>query len=336
MAKESPPYENAWSGHEVLDGRLVPAEHLILKTRGCGWYDEGGCTMCGFPHASDKSMDTVGLRRQMEAFLEVRPSGEMLKVYTSGSFLDPSEVTESEQVMLLAMLKSHYQRLLVESRPQHVTPAAADRLNALGVPIDIAFGLESTSDRLLGPGYIHKGFTWADFLEGSGIARDHGIGVKTYLLLKPIRLTEAEAITDTKRSLSEAAPHSDRISLNPINVQARTPTERLWQRGEYRPPWLWSVVEVLRTAKIQVPVVCHPTGGGQARGTHNCGRCDTAILAAIDRFNLSQDPSVFSDLACRCQEDWDLERDLQAWIGTGGPLLSQEPWRWRTRSRSKT
>jgi len=39
------------------------------------------------------------------------------------------------------------------------------------------------------------------------------------------------------------------ISLNPTNVQRNTAVEYLWKRKQYRPAWLWSMVEILKESK---------------------------------------------------------------------------------------
>src|SRR2546427_7384382 len=65
------------------------------------------------------------------------------------------------------------------------------------------------------------------------------------------------------------------MSFNPVNVQSHTLVDRLFRSGEYRPPWLWSVVDVLeRTRDLTAHVKSHPTAGGMRRGAHNCGACD--------------------------------------------------------------
>jgi radical SAM enzyme (TIGR01210 family) len=117
-------------------------------------------------------------------------------------------------------------------------------------------------------------------------------------------LTEREAIEDAVRSGHEADPYSDTVSFNPVNVQSRTIVDRLFRRGEYRPPWLWSVVEVLeRTRDLNAHVKSHPTAGGMIRGAHNCGTCDRRVVNAIEEFSLGLRDD-FADLSCTCQDVW--------------------------------
>ena len=69
-------------------------------------------------------------------------------------------------------------------------------------------------------------------------------------MLKPPYLSEKESIDDAVKSAIDAAPHVDKISINPVNVQKNTVVEKLWFRNEWVAPWLWSVVDVLKSVKI--------------------------------------------------------------------------------------
>jgi radical SAM enzyme (TIGR01210 family) len=93
--------------------------------------------------------------------------------------------------------------------------------------------------------------------------------------------------------------------MNPCNVQRYTMVDELYFQGGYRPPWLWSVVEVLRdTADTDAIVVSDPVGHGSDRGPHNCGDCDDRVQTAVKDFDLRQDPSVFEEVSCDCEATW--------------------------------
>jgi len=36
-------------------------------------------------------------------------------------------------------------------------------------------------------------------------------------------------------------------------------------------------------------LIIHPTAGGKVRGAHNCGACDSEVVAAIERYSVSGD-----------------------------------------------
>ena len=37
-----------WSEKDVLEGKIVDTFVIILRTRGCSWSLNSGCTMCGY------------------------------------------------------------------------------------------------------------------------------------------------------------------------------------------------------------------------------------------------------------------------------------------------
>ncbi len=107
------------------------------------------------------------------------------------------------------------------------------------------------------------------------------------------------------RSIGDAAPHFDALSVNPVHIQNGTVVEWLFHRGRYRPPWLWSVVEALQegaTLRGTSRLVSFPTAGGLARGPHNCGKCDARVLEAIEASSLAQEFGPLDDLDCACRE----------------------------------
>ena len=139
------------------------------------------------------------------------------------------------------------------------------------------------------------------------------MSVKTYVLMKPPFLTEKEALNDCIQTTRDIASSTDILSLNPTNVQRYTVVEYLWKRNQYRPPWLWSVVEYLQQSKdiTDALVKCDVVGGGNMRGAHNCGTCDYKVLNAIEEFSLTQKQSVLKGLTCDCKEKWRDQLDLE-------------------------
>src|SRR2546428_9720832 len=191
--------------------------------------------------------------------------------------------------------------------------------------LEVAFGLESTNERVLRFG-VNKMWGLREHARAADLVRGAGGTVKTYLLVKPPFLTEREAIEDAVRSGHDADPHSDTISFNPVNVQRNTLVDRLFTRRQYRPPWLWSVIDVLeRTKDLKAHVKSHPTAGRMRRGAHNCGTCDRKAVDAIEEFSLGLRRD-FDELDFDCKTIWRAERELQDFMmstGDTGALLTR-------------
>jgi radical SAM enzyme (TIGR01210 family) len=292
---------------------------IILNTGGCRWARAGGCTMCGYVAESVEggSVSHEALLEQIEVCLDHErehadePAGQ-IKIYTSGSFLDEREVPAKTR-RAVAEEFADRERLVVESLPDFVDSEKLAEFTDRGLETDVAIGLETATDRVRAD-CVNKYFAFEEFEAAAEAARDAGAGVKAYLLLKPPFLSESEAIEDMTRSVRRclAVEGVHTVSMNPTNVQRHTMVETLYHEGGYRPPWLWSVVEVLReTADTDGIVVSDPVGHGSERGPHNCGECDDRVQRAIKDFDLRQEPDVFEQVSCDCERTWELVRERE-------------------------
>ncbi|MEF8773496.1 MAG: archaeosine biosynthesis radical SAM protein RaSEA [Halobacteriales archaeon] len=308
-----------WVDEDNTPDGVVDSLTIILNTGGCRWARAGGCTMCGYvaesveggtvPH--DALMDQVdaALAHERDHYAgegAETETAEQVKIYTSGSFLDEREVP-AETRAAIAETFADRDRVLVESLPDFVDREKLADFTDRGLAFDVAVGLETASDRVRSD-CVNKYFAFEDFEAAAAEAAAVGAGVKAYLLLKPPFLSESEAIADMKDSVRRCADVNNvhTVSMNPTNVQRYTMVDEMHFRDGYRPPWLWSVVEVLEeTADVDALVVSDPVGHGSDRGPHNCGECDDKVQRAIKDFDLRQDPSVFGEVSCECEATWE-------------------------------
>ncbi|MFB6125833.1 MAG: archaeosine biosynthesis radical SAM protein RaSEA [Halolamina sp.] len=309
-----------WLDEDNTPDGVVDSLTIILNTGGCRWARAGGCTMCGYV-AESVDGGTVAhedLLTQVEHCLdheaaETDDPAEQVKIYTSGSFLDEREVP-AETRQAIAETFADRDRLVVESLPDFVDREKVADFTDRGVATDVAVGLETATDRVRHD-CVNKYFDFADFEDACAEARaasrpaaDADAGVKAYLLMKPPFLAEPEAVADMNFSVRRCAgvEGCHTVSMNPCNVQRYTMVDELHFAGGYRPPWLWSVAEVLRdTVDVDAIVVSDPVGHGSDRGPHNCGECDDRVQKAIKDFDLRQDPSVFEQVGCDCEATWE-------------------------------
>jgi len=289
---------SVWIERERFHGDVVECLTVILRTRGCSW---NRCLMCGYRRDTDPNVRTEDLKRQFEKALK---RAKVIKVFTSGSFFELEK--EFRDFVYDKVSEMDFEKLIVESRPEFVYKLEED-LDKIDFELEVGIGLE-TSDDFVREHCINKGFTFEDFKRSAKFVRSKGFRVKVYLLLKPPFLSEGEAIRDALKSVSDVRGLADVVSLNPTNVQSGTYVELLWRRRLYRPPWLWSIVEVLKRSGVEI--ISDPVGAGSLRGPHNCGRCDKKVSKAIREFSLYQDPSIF-DLECKCFKIWEKIVELE-------------------------
>ncbi|MFA7694312.1 MAG: archaeosine biosynthesis radical SAM protein RaSEA [Methanoregula sp.] len=307
-----------WRGKERYDDGIVECLTIIFESGGCSW---ARCRMCSYRHERYRAQSCEELAAHLNAQLAwVRSQFNldefpMIKIFTSGSFFDPAEVPLTFQKEVALAFRGKI--VIAESRPEYITPDTIGHfLSELNdgthaTPLYCAIGLETTND-IIREKCINKGFTYADFKQAVTVAHTAGAGVKAYLLFKPPFLTEAEAVTDTRSSLADLAGTVEMVSMNPCTVQRRTELELYWKQGDYRPPYLWSVLSLLKDAPMHV--TCDPLGGGQQRGPHNCGKCDYDITKGIRDYSISADRDLIGallEIVCTCKNEWEYVLDRE-------------------------
>jgi len=306
-----------WIDEDNTPDGVYQSLTIILNTGGCRWARAGGCTMCGYVAESvdggsvahDAMMDQIDVCLDHERENADEKSG-LIKIYTSGSFLDEREVA-AETRKAIAETFGDRDRIVVESLPDFVDREKLEDFTEEGLETDVAVGLETATDRVRHD-CVNKYFDYEQFVEASEEAEAVGAGIKAYLLMKPPFLSEQEAVDDMIRSIERCAEHAHTVSMNPCNVQRYTMVDELFFRDGYRPPWLWSVAHVLEeTADVDAIVVSDPVGHGSDRGPHNCGDCDDRVQKAIKDFDLRQDPSVFEQVSCDCEHTWEVVRERE-------------------------
>ncbi|ERG95424.1 archaeosine biosynthesis radical SAM protein RaSEA [Haloquadratum walsbyi] len=299
---------------------VVSSLSIILNTGGCRLARADGCTICG-PVADSVDDDGVShdaLMNQIDFCIKYEQTvtnepAELVKLHTPGSFLDEREVSVKSR-QAIAETFADRNRIIVESLPEFVNTNTLRPFTAASLTTDIAIGVETATDRIRHD-CLNKQLNFTDFQDACGevccidamTSENIDIGIKACLLLKPPFLSESEAIGDMVESVRRCA-HIDgchTVSINPAYVQQHTMTDELFHRGGYRPPWLWSITEVLEsTRNVDAIVVSDLIEDDSDRGPHNCGECDERVQIAIEDFNRRQEPSVFTQVECECEATW--------------------------------
>lgn len=315
---------STWREKEILDGEVADCLVVVLRTKGCHWSRSSGCSMCGYINDCAEAASGEDVLHQFEEAMATHAGERYLKIYTSGSFLDEDEIDLEAANSILERALSAADRVLIESRAEFVT-----RERIMKTPerrkIEVAMGMESASDVVLEQA-ISKNASLQDFQRACRVCRDADVGTRAYVLIKPPFLTEEEAILDAKRAAQESEALVDTISFNPVNVQKNTLVEYLWKRGEYRSPWLWSVLDVIGEARSLRPhIVVSTAGAGSRRGPHNCGKCDSRIIDFLRDFSIDNDLEA-PEVECGCLDEWHTLLEVQ------GPMqCSADPARFYDR-----
>ena len=325
---------------EVLaDGTPCSAVTVILRTKGCHWWWSSGCTFCGYFNDTRDDVTNEDLHAQWSAAKEKFDGFKdqaMVKVYTSGSLLEDREIQVEFQETVLKDCAELGKELIVESRCEQMTEEKLEWATSINPKFTVAIGLEAYDDEVL-RFHVNKGFTTKSWDRAVANLKKFNLRIKTYLMFKPPFMSEADALDHCVSWIESVAVHSDEISVNPMNIQRGTVIDRLHRHNEYRPPWLWSLVDMIQRAHPLIHpengingdpdqvsrLIVHPTAGGKIRGSHNCGSCDGEVVAAIERYAVSGSLLEFDGIECSCREVWEaevnLERSLPVPLGLSKP-----------------
>ena len=308
------------------DGTPCTAATVILRTKGCAWWWKSGCTFCGYFNDVRDDVSAEDMFSQWEYAKKSTNQFEgcqMVKVYTSGTFFEDRENPPEWQEVVLKETAEMGLHLVVEAQAQMCTPEKIEWVAARHPGCTVAIGLEAYDDSVL-RFHVNKGFTTKQWHRAVEMLRENDLRVKTYLLFKPPFMSEGVALKHTTSWLIDVAKYSDEVSVNPMNIQKNTIVDRLFRNKEYRTPWLWSLVEMIKQAHdgmddVNCRIIVHPTAGGKIRGAHNCGSCDSEVVAAIERYSVSGDVEEFNHLECPCESHWraELDNDLNLPITLG-------------------
>jgi uncharacterized Fe-S cluster-containing MiaB family protein len=191
-----------------------------------------------------------------------------IKLYNSGSFFDSRAIPIEDHPAIAARVQS-FERVIIECHPSLIGEAAVRFRNLLGgqasslspsfsagqpsrlppvfsaspsplppsLPtLEIAMGLETAHAEVLEK--LNKRMTLDQFRHAAAFLRDNGIALRTFILIKPPFLNEAEALHWAMRSLDFAfdcgATAASLIPTRPGNGAM----EALMSRGDFSPPRL--------------------------------------------------------------------------------------------------
>ena len=109
----------------------------------------------------------------------------------------------------------------------------------------------------------------------------------------------------------------DAVSLEPLSIHPYTLTHALNLAGLCRPPWLWSVLEVAKSAtQLQDfrigGIGYYPRPSNVAHNRHPAGddRCSRDLWEAIREYGKHRSFDAFDGLSCDCMSEWNRECQL--------------------------
>jgi len=309
---------------DYLDGERVSAASITLFPTGCQHAAQGGCTMCGEWSGSNQgelvsSEFHVAQFAAASADLLSKKDIHWLRIYQEGSFLNDREIMpEAREIILrLASNLRGIRRITIESRPEYLTSGMAASVRAhtrASVELEIGIGLEARDDFVRNV-CIGKGTSLAAYKRAVEIAHANDIIALAYVLLKPPFLSEREAIEEAVESVAYAFEIGfDEVYVQPASVHEWSLSEMLMLKGLYSPPWLWSILEVVKRTvllgKVKIGGLeyfpCPSIVAQNYRDIKSLApcKCSQDIWQLIQEYNATHNAGLFADVTCSCRATW--------------------------------
>lgn len=297
------------------DNSTILMPLIALKSSPCSWLKNcGGCTTCGYQLAASLSQIPTdeNLIHQTEHAIKRLPANTypLITFNGAGNLLDPAEIGDDIREELLKMLKmAGYKEFNFESRPEYVL--SEKRLQQLKKYFDIVsvgIGLESKNDYIRN-NVIHKGTKLNTYLSAIKTLNKYNIDGDVYIQIGKPFLSAKEDIEDAVETATFAFENGfTRVFLMTCNIQPSTLTHYMWKEGLYKPPMLWSAIEVIKRLPEKYRSNAYVKGFNRAIPTpmelpQNCPKCTGEVADKLIHWNLTGDYGFIEEMPkCDCQE----------------------------------
>lgn len=295
----------------IFDGKLRTRKRIVLLTAGCGI---GTCTMCPFPNESLAGVTEENIINQFEnSFKDTDINDyEVITIFNNGNFFRDAEVSPVVRDHIYKRVaESNAKYLSVESLPQFTNAKKIldAKLKLGGKKLAVFMGIQTAND-FIRETAINTTCTKKAFETATHNLLSNGFIPVAFLMIKPPFLTETEAIEDAVASVQYLASIGvTYATLCPTRVAPNTLLEILHNRGDYSPPWTWSVIEVLKRATLPELMVntseLKPEMNLDSVCADGCPKCNERNVKAIESYLYSRDLSEISDLSCDCQKEYE-------------------------------
>ncbi|MFQ6100816.1 MAG: elongator complex protein 3 [Anaerolineae bacterium] len=143
--------------------------------------------------------------------------------------------------------------LVVETRPDRITPEEVHRLRTLGVT-KVQLGVQSLNDDILARN--RRGHTVAETRRAMRLLRLAGFKIVVHWMPNLLGATPESDLQDFHRLWDDPALRPDELKIYPTALLPNTELHERWQRGEYRPYDEETLVDLLVRCKTLIPPYC--------------------------------------------------------------------------------
>jgi elongator complex protein 3 len=143
--------------------------------------------------------------------------------------------------------------LVIETRPDWVTPAEIVHLRRLGVT-KVQLGVQSLDDRILA--LNRRGHNVAAVRRAVTLLRTAGFKLHLHWMPNLLGATPASDRADFARLWADPALRPDELKIYPCSIVEGTELYRLWRAGHYRPYRDEELIDLVADCKAMLPPYC--------------------------------------------------------------------------------
>ena len=286
------PYAYLVESERTEVGRIEPVATIFLTNRECPLR----CLMCDlWRNTTDEPVPLGAIPRQIDYALERLPPARRIKLYNSGNFFDRRAIPPEDHPAIAERVR-RFDRVIVENHPRWCDERVVQFREQLDGGLEVALGLETIHPEVLPR--LNKQMTPDDFRRAAEFLVDRGIAVRTFILLRPPWLDEAEGVAWAVRSIEFAFECGAGCCAVIPTRGGNGIMERLAREGVYRPPRIESLEAVMESVL--------PRASGRlfadlwdAESFSTCDRCAAARIERLRRMNETQ--QVAPRVECDCE-----------------------------------
>jgi hypothetical protein len=233
------PYAYHVEPERTKAGTVEDVATLFLTNRECPFR----CLMCDlWKYTTDETVPEGAVPAQIDYALERLPDARHVKLYNSGNFFDRKAFPPSDRPAIAERV-ADFQTVIVENHPKLCGEPCLAFRDRLPGQLEMALGLETAHPTVLDR--LNKRMTRDDFRRAVGFLRENAIDVRTFILLRPPFLSEAEGVEWALRSI-EFAFDAGVQTCSVVPTRAGNGImQQLAQDDQFAPPSMASIETVL-------------------------------------------------------------------------------------------
>lgn len=280
---------------------------IVFKTPPCQKALKGEkCFVCGFEAHSfgAKNYNLISQFNYLRDLIK-KEGVEHIDILSSGSILDQKQIDYQQVLGLMKEAKEikSIKSVLIEGRAEycHLNKMKGVKKILNDIELEYGLGLESYSSYVRNT-ILKKELKLKDYINCLKKLTKINVGICTYLLMGIPKLSTAESLAETKKSIIKVVDLykkyrcRGRIALFPIFIAPNTPLEYLYNQKKYKLISIADVIKVLLEIKKYINLKKYPIFIGlddenisQGRYLKAKNKKEKKFLELINKFNYTQE-----------------------------------------------